>query len=516
LSYITYSVSAYLDIQNNTTTFLTTKGILATLNIDTGEVNTKKISINLDLKNYQAQKLTAMSKESIFNAQDAKIIRYVIGSKKSKEYTFDKITNLTDITYLKFSSDYKAILIGDLNGTLVVMNFATKKIKLVTKLKDEIYSITSIGDLFLITTLSNHHAYSELCVYNYVLDSILFTIDLKGISIPTSVTMSKNSIFLLNSNHNDLKYTSLSLDKKSKQKISEYLSPGFNRQIQAATLFLNDKVIVSGGGKTLYVVDIDTNEVILTYVTKYKNVLDVQVTSSRIYIIFVDNIQIIDIYQHEVNYISAIKALEFDEAKSYMLKNKFLLFSRGNQLLEEMWNKTLQEAISLLKSGQKDIADKNVLPYRVFPKKVGEYEKYVKEVKLISQFSLLLQQKNTIKAISLLRANLVLFQSVGIYDNFSNKWFAIFNKTKIALRKIENPRFLDIQKLMGGMYHFNKDINNDLLKDLNTYLILDASIKKQNYSKFIEIYNNKPLLEQIPFYKKFFDNIDPLELMVDI
>ena len=365
-------------------------------------------------------------------------------------------------------------------------------------------------------TLSNDNLKPQFLIYDYIEYKAQHTIDLVDITMPTSATVADKNIFLLDSNHDELKYTSQTISIKSHEIISKYSTPGYNRNVKNVHLILDEYALISGLGKTIYIVNIKTNEIVLEYVLKYKDVIDIKITPRHIFVVFVDGVQVIPIFKYEENYIASIKAVKLTEAKKYMEKNKFLIFSQANHLLEQMWAKTLNEAIKYLKGGKKSIADAKVLPYKIFPKKSFEYNKYVKEVKLISDFSTLLAQKNTLRAIKLLNNNLDFFKNVGIYDNYTNKWFDIFNKAKLKLKKTKNPKIFDLQKLMGNMYHFNKNINNDLILDFKTYLLLDKAIKTQNSVAFLKIYESKPILESIPFYKNFNDNVDPIELLEDI
>jgi len=288
----------------------TSKGLVYTIN-QQANYKITNISSNYDLKDEilklpqalpLSSKLIAMSKNDILYAYEHSIIRYNISSKKHKQLSLKTIGTFSDITSIRLNQKGDILLVGDITGHVVMLDFKESNIKLISKLKDEISNITVNNSKFIVMTFASSQSKPQLLIYDFIKSKVILSIDLDNITLPTSAIATDKNIFILDSNHDELEYTSKTLDIKTHAIISSYTKPGYNRNVKNVKLFLDNYALISGLGKVIYLVNISTNELILEYVLQYDNIIDITITHRHIFIVLSNGIQVIPIFKYEENY----------------------------------------------------------------------------------------------------------------------------------------------------------------------------------------------------------------------
>lgn len=153
------------------------------------------------------------------------------------------------------------------------------------------------------------------------------------------------------------------------------------------------------------------------------------------------------LYKYDIyDGVSAIKELiqkrEFHDIEMYLKKNPILLYSEIYNILETIWEKTLQKARRLFENDKKEEALKLLSPYKEIPSKNTIIKNMQEQYKDFRKFYEFVVNGKYALAYSLAEQN-PLYKESQLYNQLEEKWRKVF---KEAQKLILDPRTLGQEK----------------------------------------------------------------------
>ena len=287
---------------------------------------------------------------------------------------------------------------------------------------------------------------------------------------------------------------------------------GIHDDVTSITTSIDDKFLFIGT-KLGYVLvyDLDTYEVVAAkYIKITSPITALEFVSEKNYLIIGTQdgfIMYFDIYEGEEKFNDLLKTKKFQEIKNLADTNPVLKYTKIYDLVDNLWDRTVEKAIFALQSSDHKKAEQLFSHFRDIPVKNKIIKQLYKDYEEFKRFSIFVEQGKISLAYSLANAY-PSYKLSTVYKGLEKRW---------------QNAFVEAQKLSqkpGGM-----DRAKDIMASYRgvvekTPLIQDMLMKGEIYKRFLTSFGKhdfrmcSELLKQYEFLKEF-PEYDRLELYAD-
>lgn len=261
--------------------------------------------------------------------------------------------------------------------------------------------------------------------------------------------------------------------------------------------------IVGTRSDTLYIMDIVENTRILEIKLECSGIASIAFISEHLLLGSVDGaLFIIDYHAGEKELKESLELRDFHSAREAVESNIFLTIHPMMKIFDEAWPDTLKEAISLLNENLIDEAIALAEPFTVDARKKREFDFYLSQKDVVSQFAELIKHRDYAKAYEMTISIRFLSKTLA-FAELEAQWNRSFTHAKKLLE--ENPA-LNIKKAEIVLKPFESSLKRELvtqlLKNAKVFTQADQLLKNRDFKGYFSLTNQFGFLKDTELYKK--------------
>lgn len=261
--------------------------------------------------------------------------------------------------------------------------------------------------------------------------------------------------------------------------------------------------IVGTRGDMLYVMNLEENARILEIKTETSGIASLEFVSEHLWVGSVDGtILVVDHKVGEEELELSLKVKDYRKARDTVEKNVFLTIHPMMKVFDEDWPQILKQSITLLNENRIDEAVELVDPFVIDARKKREFDFYLAQKDVVTQFAELVKHKDFAKAYEMTLTVKFLSKTLA-YTELETHWNKSFLQAKKLLE--ENPG-LNLKKAEMLLKPFEtslkKELISQLLKNAKVFTQADQLLKNRDFKGYFTLVNQFGFLRDTELYKK--------------
>ena len=204
-----------------------------------------------------------------------------------------------------------------------------------------------------------------------------------------------------------------------------------------------------------------------------------------------------------------LKNRDYDKIESYIEQNPILMYTDVYEMIDAIWQKTLDKAKLYLEVGERNKAILLFQPFKNIPSKNQVMQKFILEYADFEKFSILVKQGRYPLAYSLANTH-QLYKDSKLYRMMEAKWKQDFTRArKYALDPRGADKAREILKPYRGVSEKTKFVQ-DLINQGEVYKRFKVSMSQKDFKLSFKLIHQHPFLREFPEYETLIDYADRL------
>lgn len=221
------------------------------------------------------------------------------------------------------------------------------------------------------------------------------------------------------------------------------------------------------------------------------------------------DIQFYDIYEGGAYLKTLIQKKQYDEVEKYVDLNPLLAYTNIYSIVDDIWEKTVQQAKIFLEKGQKENAIKIFTPFKNIPAKNKIMQKTIMEYDGFDKFVDLAKQGKLALAYSLANAH-PMYKETRVYAALEKQWkkaFAVAQKYSLDPKGKEKAK--EILAPYRGISEKTVHIQ-ELFLQSDVYRRFKIAMGQKDFKITFELIKQHSFLRQFPEYESLMSYADNL------
>lgn len=261
--------------------------------------------------------------------------------------------------------------------------------------------------------------------------------------------------------------------------------------------------LVGTRSDTLYVIDLKENTRVLEIKLETSGISSLAFAADHLLIGSIDGmVAVVDYKLGEAVLEESLQAKDYHRAREAVEQNLFLTIHPMMSLFDEDWPEILQQSITLLNENRIDEAVELSDPFTIDPRKKREFDFYLAQKDVVSEFAELVKHRDYVKAYEMTLMVKFLTKTLS-YEELELQWNKSFAHAK---KLLEENHALYLKKAEAMLKPFDcsvkKELITHLLKNAKVFTQADQLLKKRDFKGYFSLTNQFGFLRDTELYKK--------------